>query len=37
MTESVVFDTPIDEAMATAQETCEEIVKNYAGEDALAK
>lgn len=37
MTESVVFDTPIDEAMATAQETCEEIVKNYVGEDALAK
>ncbi len=37
MTESVVFDTPIDEAMATAQETCEEIVKNYAGDDALVK
>lgn len=37
MTESVVFDTPIEDAMATAQETCEEIVKNYAGDDALAK
>lgn len=37
MTESVVFDTPIEDAMATAQETCEEIVRNYAGDDALAK
>lgn len=37
LTESVVFDTPIDEAMATAQETCEEIVRNYVGEDALAE
>ena len=37
MTESVVFDTPIEDAMATAQETCEEIVRNYAGDDALAR
>lgn len=29
MTESVVFGTSIDEAMATAQETCEEIVSRY--------
>lgn len=37
LTESVVFDTPISEAMDTAQETCEEIVKNYVGDDALAE
>lgn len=37
LTESVVFDTPIEEAMATAQQSCEEIVRNYCGEDMLAE
>lgn len=37
LTESVVFDTPIEDAMATAQESCEEIVRNYCGADALAE
>lgn len=37
LTESVVYDTPVDEAMKTAQEACEEIVRNYSGADALAE
>lgn len=36
MTESVVYDTSIDEAMQTAQETLEAAVKTYYGDDALA-
>lgn len=35
MTESVVYDTPIEEAMETAQETLESAVTTYYGEGAL--
>lgn len=37
LTQSVIFDTPIDEAMDTAQKSCEDIVTKYCGDDALAK
>lgn len=37
MTEAVVYDTPVEEAMETAQETLESAVTTYYGEDALAQ
>lgn len=36
MTQSVVYDTPIEEAMAQAQADAEKAVVTYEGEDALA-
>ena len=35
--QSVVYDTPIDEALATAQANVEALVKTYEGDDALAE
>lgn len=35
--QAVVYDTPIEEALATAQADAEKIVLQYEGEDALAK
>lgn len=37
LTESVIFDTPIEDAMNTAQQSCEDLVTKYCGDDALAK
>ena len=37
MTQAVVFDTPIDEAMAQAQEDAEKAVTTYEGADALVQ
>lgn len=37
MTQAVVYDTPIEDAMATTQAEVEALVKTYAGEDALAE
>jgi multiple sugar transport system substrate-binding protein len=37
LTESVIYDTPIDDALAAAQEEAEGIVKTYMGDDALAQ
>ena len=37
MTQAVVYDTPIDEAMAQAQEDAEKAVTTYEGADALAE
>ncbi len=37
MTQAVVYDTPIEDAMAQAQADAEKIVIQYEGEDALAK
>ncbi|MBE5845328.1 MAG: extracellular solute-binding protein [Butyrivibrio sp.] len=37
LAESVIYDTPIDEALEAAQAEAEELVKTYEGEDALAQ
>lgn len=37
LTQAVVFDTPMEEALATAQADAEALVKTYEGEDALAE
>ncbi len=37
LTQAVVYDTPVDEALATAQAEAETLVKTYEGEDALAE